>query len=108
MPRRSVSRMAAAGGNPAPALAALGLALVAVVLAVCAVAAIVDTSARALTSYTPVEATVVGEHAEERLVADRRGSRSEPFRVVSVELPDGVRADVRSDDLVVGDRKSVV
>ena len=78
------------------------LALFAVVLAVSAVAVIVDTSARALASYTPIEAKVVGEHTEERLVADRRGSSSEPFRVVSVELPDGVRADVRSDDLVVG------
>ena len=107
MPRRSVSRMAAAGGNPPPALTALVLALFAVVLAACGVAAIVDTSARALTSYTPVEATVVGEHAEERLVADRRGSRSEPFRVVSVELPDGVGADVRSDDLVVGTTATV-
>jgi hypothetical protein len=61
-----------------------------------------ETSSRALASYTPVEATVVDEHTEERLVADRRGSSTVPFRVVSVELPDGARADVLSDDLVVG------
>ena len=89
-------------GNPPPALTALVLALFAVVLAVSAVAVIVDTSARAVASYTPIEAKVVGEHSEDRLVADRRGSSSEPFRVVSVELPGGVRADVRSDDLAVG------
>ena len=89
-------------GYPPPALTALVLALFAVALAVCAVMMIGETSAGALASYTPVEATVVDEHTEERLVADRRGSSTEPFRVVSVELPDGVRADVRSDDLVVG------
>ena len=89
-------------GYPPPALTALVLALFAVAFAVCAVVVIGETSARALASYTPVEATVVDEHTEERLVADRRGSSNEPFRVVSVELPDGVRADVRSDDLIVG------
>ena len=89
-------------GYPPPALTALVLALFAVALAVCAVVMIGETSARALASYTPVEATIVDEHTEERLVADRRGSSTEPFRVVSVELPDGARADVRSDDLVVG------
>jgi hypothetical protein len=94
-------------GYPPPALTALVLALFAVALAVCAVAMIGETSARALASYTPVEATVVDEHTEERLVADRRGSSNEPFRVVSVELPDGVRADVRSDDLVVGTTATV-
>jgi hypothetical protein len=78
------------------------LALFAVAFAVCAGAVIVDTTSRALASYAPVEATVVGEHTGKRLVADRRGSSTEPFRVVSVELPGGVRADVRSDDLVVG------
>ncbi|HET9311017.1 MAG TPA: hypothetical protein VFP41_07325, partial [Actinomycetota bacterium] len=36
------------------------------------------------------------------MVADRRGSSPEMFRVVTVELPDGARADLRSDDLAVG------
>ena len=94
-------------GYPPPALTALVLALFAIALAVCAVMVIGETSARALASYTAVEATVVDEHTEDRLVADRRGSSAEPFRVVSVELPDGVRADVRSDDLVVGATASV-
>ena len=94
-------------GYPPPALTALVLALFAVALAVCAVMVIGETSAGALASYTPVEATVVDEHTEERLVADRRGSSTEPFRVVTVELPDGVQADVRSDDLVVGATASV-
>jgi hypothetical protein len=92
----------ARAGYPPPALTAVVLALFAVALAVCAVAVIGETSGRALVSYAPVAATVVDEHTEERLVADRRGSSNEPFRVVSVELPDGVRADVRSDDLIVG------
>jgi hypothetical protein len=89
-------------GTPPPALTAVVLALFAVVLAVCAVAVIGETSARAVTSYAPVEATVVGEHGDERMVADRRGSRFETVRVVSVELADGARADLRSDDLEVG------
>ena len=89
-------------GYPPPALTAAVLALITAVLAVCAVVVIGEVSARALASYTPVEATVVDERTEERLVADRRGSSREPVRVVSVELPDGVRADVPSDDLVVG------
>ncbi len=89
-------------GYPPPALTAAVLALIAVVLAVWAVLALSETSARALESYTPVGAIVVDEHTETRLVADRRGSSSEPLRVVSVELPDGARADLRSDDLAVG------
>jgi hypothetical protein len=89
-------------GYPPPALTAAVLALIAVALAVCAVAVLGETSTRALTSYATVEATVVDERTEERLVADRRGSSREPFRVVTVELPDGTRADVRSDDLTVG------
>ena len=95
-------RTDARAGYPPPALTAVVLALFAIALAVSAVAMIGQSSAGALTSYTPVEVTVVDEHTEERLVADRRGSSNVPFRVVSVELPDGVRADVRSDDLVVG------
>ena len=89
-------------GYPPPALTAAVLALIAVVLAVWAVLVLSETSARAFASYTPVEATVVDEHTEERLVADRRGSSLEQIRVVSVELPDGARADLRSDDLAVG------
>jgi hypothetical protein len=89
-------------GYPPPALTAAVLALITVVLALWAVAVIGETSARALATYTPVEATVVDEHTEMRLVADRRGSRPEPFRVVTVQLADGGRADLRSDDLVVG------
>ncbi|GAA1747780.1 hypothetical protein GCM10009747_01120 [Agromyces humatus] len=96
--RRPVDR----AGYPPPALTAAVLALFAVVLAVCAVVAIGETTARAFTSYTPVEATVVDERTEEALVADRRGSNRVPFRVVSVELPDGIRAEMHSDDLVVG------
>jgi hypothetical protein len=89
-------------GYPPPALTAAVLAIVAVVLAVWAVAAIAETSARALTSYTPVAATVVDERVDDRLVADRRGSSPTSVRVVVVELADGARADVRSDDLAVG------
>lgn len=89
-------------GYPPPALTAVVLALITVALAVCAVFVIGETSARALSSYTPVEAIVVDEHTEEALIADRRGSSRVSFRVVSVELPDGIRADVRSDDLDVG------
>lgn len=89
-------------GYPPPALTAAVLALIAVVLAVWAVAVLGETSTRALASYTSVEATVVGERDEERLVADRRGSSPEQYRVVVVELPDGARADLPSEDLVVG------
>jgi hypothetical protein len=94
-------------GYPPPALTAAVLGLIAVVLAVWAVAAIGQTLDRALTAYTPVEVTVVDERTEERLVADRRGSRLEPFRVVTVELPDRSSADVRSDDLAIGDTATV-
>ncbi|MEV1130950.1 hypothetical protein [Agromyces sp. NPDC049794] len=94
-------------GYPPPALTAAVVGLLAVVLAVCAVIAIMETSARARASYTPVEVTVVDEHTEERVVADRRGSIREPTRVVSVELPDGARTDLRSDDLAVGTTATV-
>lgn len=94
-------------GYPPPAVTAAVLALIAVVLGVCAVIALSETSARALASYTPVEATVVDERTEERLVADRRGSSREAFRVVSVELPGGARADLRSEELVVGTTATV-
>lgn len=90
-------------GYPPPALTAATLALIALALAVWAVAAIGEVSARAVASYVPVQATVVDERVEEGLVADRRGSSRVTFRVVTVELADGVRADVRSDDLMVGD-----
>ena len=89
-------------GYPPPALTVAVLALGAIVLALLGVFAITDTSARALATYDPVEATVVDAHGEQRLVADRRGSRTEEVRVVSVQLPDGTRADLRSDELVVG------
>ena len=89
-------------GYPPPGLTAAVLALLTIVLALVAAIAIGETSSRAFASYTPIAATVVDEHSEERLVADRRGSSREPFRVVTVELPDGTSADVRSDDLVVG------
>jgi hypothetical protein len=94
-------------GYPPPALTAVVLAIIAVVLGVCAVIAISETSARAFASYTPVEVTVVDEHTEEGLVADRRGSIRVPIRVVSVELPDGARADLRSDTLAVGTTSTV-
>ncbi|GAA1802187.1 hypothetical protein [Agromyces neolithicus] len=95
-------RAAERAGYPPRALTAAVLALIGIVLAVWAVAAVGETSARALATYTPVEVTVVDERTEERLVADRRGSSHATIRVVSVELPDGVRADLRSDDLAVG------
>lgn len=96
--RRSYDR----DGYPPPVLTAAVLGVIAVLLAVWAVAVIGEVSARAFASYTPVEATVVDERIEERLVADRRGSARAPFRVVTVELPDGGRADLRSDGLAVG------
>lgn len=95
------------GGYPPPALTAVVLALIAVALAVWAVAAIGETTSRALATYTAVEATVVDERTEQGLVADRRGSRPVAIRVVTVELPDGRRADLRSDDLAVGDLATV-
>ncbi|HET8778978.1 MAG TPA: hypothetical protein VFM66_02810 [Agromyces sp.] len=94
-------------GYPPPAVTAAVLAVIAVVLGVCAVVAIGETSARALESYTPVEATIVDERTEEALVADRRGSSRGAYRVVSVELPDGARADLRSEELVVGTTATV-
>lgn len=95
-------RTDARDGYPPPALTAAVLALIAVVLAVWGFAATAEIFARATESYTPVEATVVDERTEMRLVADRRGSSPQPFRVVTVELRDGARADVRSDHLTVG------
>jgi hypothetical protein len=95
-------------GDPPRALTAGVLALMAAVLAAWAVAVIGETSVRAFTSYTRVEAIVVDERTEDRLVADRRGSTRVPGRVVTVELPDGARADLRSDDLVVGAAVTVV
>ena len=95
------------GGYPPPALSAVVLGLIAVILAIWAVAVIGETAARAFATYAPVEATVVDERTEMRLVADRRGSSPQPFRVVTVELPDGVRADVRSDDLALGTTATV-
>ena len=89
-------------GYPPPVLTAVVLGLIALILSAWAVAAIGETSARAFASYTTIEAMVVDEHTETRLVADRRGSSPEPFRVVTVELTDGSRADVRSDHLIVG------
>ncbi|GGI47906.1 hypothetical protein BCL57_002619 [Agromyces flavus] len=90
------------GGYPPPALTAAVLALIAVVLGVLAVGAIGETAARASATYRPTEAIVVAVHSEEQLVADRRGSRPETVRVVSVEFADGARADVRSEELDVG------
>ncbi|MRX42674.1 hypothetical protein [Agromyces kandeliae] len=89
-------------GYPPRWLTAVVLAIGAVALGIAAVAAIGDTAARAAASTSPVTATVVGERTEDRLVADRRGTRYVPFRFVVVELPDGTSAEVRSDELVVG------
>lgn len=89
-------------GYPPPALTAAVLACIALALAILAIVAIGATSARALASYAPVEATVVDERTEQAIVADRRGNRVATYRVVSVELADGERADLRSDDLAVG------
>ncbi|WP_173922096.1 hypothetical protein [Agromyces sp. Marseille-P2726] len=94
-------------GYPPPAVTATVLAIMAAVLGVLAVVAIIQTSARATATYPPVEATVVAEHTEQAMVADRRGNGLESFRVVTVELPDGASADLRSDDLVVGDTATV-
>lgn len=103
----SSERRADRTGYPPPAVTAAVLALIAVVLGVCAVIALGETSARALASYTPVGATVIDERTEEGLVADRRGSSREAFRVVSVELPGGARADLRSEELAVGTTATV-
>jgi hypothetical protein len=89
-------------GYPPPALTAVVLGIITVILGIWAVAVIGETSARAFATYAPVEATVVDERTETRFFADRLGGRLESFRVVTVELTDGVRADVRSDDLAVG------
>lgn len=94
-------------GYPPPALTAAVLALLAVVLAVVGVWALAETSARAFATYTPIEASVVDEHTEQLIVADRRGNRTDTVRVVSVELPDGARADLRSADLAVGTTTTV-
>lgn len=94
-------------GYPPPALTAAVLALITVVFAVWAVAVIGETAARALASYTPVEATVVDERTEERLFADRTGPRLERSRIVSLELPDGARSELRSDALAVGTTATV-
>ncbi|TYL52309.1 hypothetical protein [Agromyces mariniharenae] len=94
-------------GYPPPALTAAVLAVLAIVLAVVGVWALAETSARAFATYTPVEASVVDEHGERLVVADRRGNRTETVRVVSVELPDGARADLRSADLGVGTTATV-
>jgi hypothetical protein len=94
-------------GYPPPTLTVAVLALFTLVLAICAVVMITQTTARATAEFTPIEATVVDEHTEELMVADRRGSSNELVRVVTVELPDGVLADVRSGDLAVGDTATV-
>ena len=94
-------------GYPPPIVTAAVLGLIAALLAIWTVAVIGETSGRAFASYTPVDVTVVDERIEEGLVADRRGSTRAPFRVVTVELPDGVRADLRSDDLAVGPTATV-
>ena len=70
-------------------------------------AVIGDTVGRAFASYTPVEASVVDEHTEQRIVADRRGNNTDVVRIVTVELPEGIRADVPSDDLAVGSDATV-
>ncbi|WP_430646197.1 hypothetical protein [Agromyces sp. GXS1127] len=102
-PRRTDERT----GLPPRRITAAVLAIGAVALAITATVAVDETVSRATTSTSPVAAVVVAEHTEERLVADRRGSRSAPFRYVTVELPDGTTADVRSDDLAVGTEAEV-
>lgn len=97
--RRTIAERA---GYPPRRVTAAVLAIGAIALGAIAVVAIGEAVSRATMSISPVEAIVVGERTEERLVADRRGSRYAPFRYVSVELPDGTTAEVRSDDLAVG------
>ena len=94
-------------GYPPPAVTAAVLAIIAIVLAVVAVVMIAETSGRAFASYTPLRSTVVDEHTEQQVVADRRGNRTESVRVVTVELPDGALADLRSEDLAVGSMTTV-
>ena len=94
-------------GYPPPAVTAAVLAIAAFVFAVVAVVMIVETSSRAFASYTPMQATVVDEHSEQLMVADRRGNRTETVRVVTVELPDGALTDLRSEDLAVGSTATV-
>ena len=94
-------------GYPPPALTVAVLAILTLALAICAVVAITQTAGRATAAYTPIEATVVDEHTEQFMVADRRGSSFATARIVTVELPDGVLADLRSDDLAVGDTTTV-
>ena len=94
-------------GYPPPALTVAVLALITLALAVCTVVVIGDTVGRAFASYTPVEASVVDEHTEQRIVADRRGNNTDVVRIVTVELPEGIRADVPSDDLAVGSDATV-
>jgi hypothetical protein len=101
--RRSDDR----AGYPPPAVTAAVLAIAAVVFAVVAVVMIVETSSRAFASYTPLQATVVDEHSEQLMVADRRGNRTETVRVVTVELPDGALTDLRSEDLEIGSTATV-
>ncbi|GAA1059768.1 hypothetical protein [Agromyces bracchium] len=98
IPRRTDERT----GLPPRRVTAAVLAIGAVALAIAGIVALGETVSRAITSTSPVAATVVGEYTEDHLVADRRGSRYAPFRYVIVELPDGTTADVQSDDLAVG------
>ncbi|MEI5584894.1 MULTISPECIES: hypothetical protein [unclassified Agromyces] len=103
----SARRAVDGDGGPPRALTAAVLALLAVVLAGWAVVVIGETTARALASAEPVRVAVVDERVEERLVADRRGSTRAPFRVVTVELPEGGRAELRSEGLAVGSTVTV-
>jgi hypothetical protein len=89
-------------GYPPPALTAAVLGIMAVVLAVVAIFMVAETSTRAFASFTPLRATVVDEHSVAQVVADRRGNRTDRVRVVTVELPDGALAELRSEDLAVG------
>ena len=89
-------------GYPPPALTAVVLGIMAVVLAVVAIVMVAETSTRAFASFTPLRASVVDEHFEAQVVADRRGNRTDRVRVVTVELPDGALAELRSEDLAVG------
>ncbi|GAA2039437.1 hypothetical protein GCM10009819_25680 [Agromyces tropicus] len=104
LPRRRTEDRA---GYPPRRVTAGVLAFGAVALGVAGVAAIGETVSDAVRSTSPVLTTVVGERTEEALVADRRGSRLVPYRVVDVELPDGSTAELRSDDLEVGSEATV-
>ncbi|WP_353828882.1 hypothetical protein [Agromyces sp. SYSU T0242] len=94
-------------GYPPRRLTALVLAVGALALGAAGIGAIGETSGRAALATEPVTAIVVDERVDERLVADRRGSRLVPFRIVGVELPDGSLAEVRSDTLAVGSTATV-